>query len=168
MPVQYRSFGKLSWPASVLGFGIMRLPVVDGDRARIDETEATRMLRYAIDQGVNYLDSGYGYHGGSSEKFLGRALRDGYRQRVRLATKLPCWLVEKADDFDRFLDEQLERLQTEHIEFYLLHALSKKHWPRLRDMGVLPWAEKAMADGRIGHLGFSFHDELRPLSADHR
>jgi len=159
MPVQYRKFGKLSWEASVLGFGIMRLPVIDGDRTQIDETEATRMLRYAIDQGVNYLDSGYGYHGGNSEKFLGRALQDGYRQRVRLATKLPCWTVEKAEDFDRFLDEQSERLQTEHIEFYLLHALGKKHWPRLRDMGVIPWAEKAMADGRIGHLGFSFHDE---------
>jgi len=157
--VQYRKFGNLSWQASVLGFGIMRLPVLDGDSAQIEEMEATRMLRYAIDQGLNYLDSGYTYHGGSSEKFLGRALRDGYRQRVRLATKLPCWDVEKAEDFDRLLDEQLERLKTDQIDFYLLHALGKKHWPRLRDMGVLPWAEKAMADGRIGHLGFSFHDE---------
>jgi predicted aldo/keto reductase-like oxidoreductase len=157
--VHYRKFGKLTWQASVLGFGIMRLPVIDGNRAQIDEVEATRMLRYAIDRGLNYLDSGYTYHGGSSEKFLGRALQNGYRPRVRLATKLPCWVVEKREDFDRYLDEQLERLQTDQIDFYMLHALSKKHWPRLRDMGYLPWAEKAMADGRIGHLGFSFHDE---------
>jgi predicted aldo/keto reductase-like oxidoreductase len=157
--MQYRKFGRLSWQASVLGFGIMRLPVIDGDRAQIDEAMATPMLRFAIDQGVNYLDSGYIYHGGSSEKFLGRALQDGYRQKVKLATKLPCWLVEKADDFDRYLAEQLERLQIDQIDFYMLHALSKKHWPRLRDMGILSLAEKAMADGRVGHLGFSFHDE---------
>jgi predicted aldo/keto reductase-like oxidoreductase len=137
----------------------MRLPVVEGDRAQIAEMEATRMLHRAIDLGVNYLDSAYTYHGGQSERFLGRALRDGYRARVKVATKLPSWEVKVAEDFDRFLDEQLERLQMEQIDFYLLHALDKKHWPRLRDLGVLPWAERAMAEGRIGHLGFSFHDE---------
>jgi predicted aldo/keto reductase-like oxidoreductase len=159
MSVRYRRFGKLAWEASVLGFGVMRLPVTGDERAEIDEVEATRMLRHAIEQGVNYLDSGYSYHGGNSERFLGRALQDGYRQRVRLATKLPCWAVEKAEDFERYLDEQLERLQTGKIDFYLLHALGARHWPRLRDMGVLDWAEGAMADGRIGHLGFSFHGE---------
>lgn len=157
--MQYRTFGKLDWKPSALGFGAMRLPVIDDDPSKIDEPEATRMVRYAIDHGVNYVDTAYPYHRQNSETFLGRALQDGYRERIKLATKLPSWLIEKEEDFDRYLGEQLERLQTEHIDFYLLHSLGEKHWPQVRDHGVLPWAEKALADGRIRHLGFSFHDK---------
>ncbi len=156
--MQYRTFGKLDWRPSALGFGAMRLPVLDDDSGKIDEAEATRMLRYAIDHGVNYVDTAYPYHKGASEVFLGRALQDGYRERVRLATKLPSWLIKAPEDLDRYLNEQLERLQTDHIDFYLLHALNEKNWPKLRDVNVLRWAEGAMADGRIHHLGFSFHD----------
>jgi len=156
--MQYRTFGKLDWKASALGFGAMRLPVIDNDAGKIDEPEATRMLRYAIDGGVNYVDTAYGYHKSTSEAFLGRALQDGYRERVKLATKLPSWLIEAPEHFDRYLNEQLERLQTDHIDFYLLHALNEKNWHKLRDMNVLRWAEGAMADGRIHYLGFSFHD----------
>ncbi|HSR30648.1 MAG TPA: aldo/keto reductase [Anaerolineae bacterium] len=157
--MQHRAFGKLDWRPSALGFGAMRLPVIDDDPSKIDEPEATRMVRYAIDHGVNYVDTAYPYHRQNSETFLGRALQDGYRERIKLATKLPSWLIEKEEDFDRYLGEQLERLQTERIDFYLLHSLGEKHWPQVRDHGVLPWAEKALADGRIGHLGFSFHDK---------
>lgn len=119
------------------------------------------MLYYAIDHGVNYLDTAYPYHGGNSEKFLGRMLKGGYREKVRLATKLPSWLIESPKDFDRYLNEQLERLQTEHIDFYLLHGLNRERWHKLRDLDVLRWAEGAMDDGRIGHLGFSFHDDCQ-------
>ncbi len=157
--MQYRKFGKLDWEGSVLGFGAMRLPLTNKDPASIDEPEAIRMIRYAIDHGVNYLDTAYGYHSGQSERIVGRALKDGYRKKVKLATKLPSGLVESAQDFDRFLNEQLERLQTK-IDFYLLHGLKKHNWPKVRDLGVLGWAEGAMADGRFDHLGFSFHDEL--------
>jgi hypothetical protein len=157
--MQYRSFGKLEWQVSALGFGAMRLPVIDDDPSQIDEPEAAQMFRYAIDHGVNYLDTAYPYHRETSETFLSRALADGYRARVKLATKLPCWKVEASHDFDRFLDEQLERLQTDHIDFYLLHALDAKSWRKMRDLGVLDWAEKTIADGRFHHLGFSFHDE---------
>jgi len=157
--MQVRRFGKLDWKVSALGFGCMRLPTRGEDSADIDEPEATRMLHYAIDHGVNYLDTAYPYHGGNSERFVGRALKGGYRERVRLATKLPCWKVEAAGDFDRFLDEQLEKLQVKHVDFYLLHSLNEKTWATVRDLGVLEWAEGAIAGGRIGHLGFSFHDK---------
>ena len=156
--MRYRTFGRLDWKPSALGFGAMRLPTIDGDLGRIDEPEATRMIRFAIDHGVNYVDTAYPYHQEASEPFLGRALQDGYREQVRLATKMPCWKIEGAEDFDRYLDEQLERLQTDHIDFYLLHGLNGESWPKVRDLGVLHWAEKAIGDGRTHHLGFSFHD----------
>jgi uncharacterized protein len=158
--MEYRSFGKLDWKVSALGFGCMRLPVLDMDNTRIDEVEAMRMVRHAIDSGVNYVDTAYTYHGGMSEHFLSRALKDGYREKVALATKLPSWKVKETADFDRFLDEQLEKLQTDHIDFYLLHTLNAEYWKNLRGLNVLNWVEQARASGRIRHIGFSFHDKL--------
>ena len=158
--MKYRQFGKLDFQVSALGFGCMRLPTVDGDTSKIDEPVATRMVRHAIDQGVNYIDTGYPYHGGNSETFVGNVLQGGYRDKVRLATKMPTWMVEKRDDFDRFLNEQLKMLQTEQIDFYLLHGLKWDRWPKMQKLKALEWAEKAKADGRIAHLGFSFHDKV--------
>lgn len=157
--MQYRQFGSLEWQVSALGFGCMRLPTTSDDPKDINAEEATRMIRYAIDHGVNYVDTAYPYHGGAGEPFVGQALQDGYREKVRLATKLPSWKIETAADFDRYLDEQRERLQTDFIDFYLLHALKRDHWEKLRDLGVIEWAEGAKSDGRIRYLGFSFHDE---------
>jgi len=156
--MQYRKFGKLDWKGSALGFGAMRLPVINDEYASIDEPEATRMLHYAIDHGVNYVDTAIHYHGGNSERFLSRALQGGYREKVKLATKLFPPYVEETGDFDRLLNEQLEKLQTDHVDFYLLHGINCRWWPKIRDLGVLDWAEGAIADGRVGHLGFSFHD----------
>ena len=158
--MQYRTFGKLDWKPSALGFGAMRLPILDGDTAKIDEPLATTMIRTAIDAGVNYVDTAWPYHKEQSEPFVGRVLQDGYRDKVKLATKMPSWLIKEPADFDKHLNEQLEKLQTDHIDFYLLHALNKTFWPNLRDLDVFEWARKAIADGRIGHLGFSFHDDL--------
>jgi predicted aldo/keto reductase-like oxidoreductase len=160
--MKYRTFGRTGWRVSALGQGCMRLPTL-GSHDKVDEPEAIRMIRHAVDGGVNYVDSAYGYHGGQSEVVLGKALADGYRQRVKLVTKLPPWNVKEAADFDRLLNEQLGRLRTDHLDLYLLHALDKDSWHKLRDLGVLDWAGKAMASGRFERFGFSFHDEFDVL-----
>ena len=157
--MEYRRFGSIDWQPSALGFGCMRFPVLDADNSRIDEKLAAEMLLHAIDHGVNYIDTAYPYHGGTSEGFVGRTLEGAYRDKVKLATKLPSWKIEKAADFDFYLNEQLDRLKTEQIDFYLLHALNTDYWENINRFGVLDWVEKAQADGRIKQIGFSFHDE---------
>ena len=156
--MQYRPFGRLGFKASALGFGCMRLPTLGGDYAKVNEPLAIEMLRYAIDHGVNYVDSAHVYHGGNSERVLGKALRDGYREKVRIATKLPSWAVKEPKDFDRLLDEQLERLQVKKIDFYLLHNMQTTLWAKVRDLGALAWLDQIKTDGRVGEVGFSFHD----------
>jgi Predicted oxidoreductases of the aldo/keto reductase family len=158
--MQYRSFGKLDWQVSALGFGCMRLPIIGENSAQIDQEKTSEMIRHAIDAGVNYFDTAYVYHEGNSEGALGRALQDGYREKVRIATKLPVFNVEATSDFDRMLDEQLRRLGTDVIDFYLLHALDQRKWDKVLKLNLLREAEDALADGRIRCLGFSFHDNL--------
>jgi predicted aldo/keto reductase-like oxidoreductase len=155
--MQYRRMPGVETPLSVLGFGAMRLPKApDG---RIDRPAATAMVRHAIDAGVSYVDTAYVYHEGESEPFLGEALGDGYRERVRLATKLPGWLVGCREDMDRLLDEQRERLRTDVIDFYLLHGMTGEGFERLCGLGALDFLDDALADGRIRHAAFSFHDD---------
>ena len=156
--MKYRDLGKTGERVSALGFGAMRLPTYPDRGDEIDEPAVTEMLRYAVDHGVNYIDTAYVYHSGKGEGVVGKALADGYREKVLLATKLPIWNVARRGDCDRFLDEQLARLQTDRIDCYLLHCVQEKSWPKVRELGVLDWAEQARADGRIGHFGFSFHD----------
>lgn len=155
--MQYRRMGRLDLHVSALGFGCMRLPV-RGNWEEVDEGLTTDLLRHAIDQGVNYLDTAYGYHGGKSEMVIGRALENGYRERTYIATKLPHWLVRTREDLDRIFQEQLSRLRTERIDFYLLHNLQAERWPFLRQLGVLEWLEQLKARGEIGYIGFSFHE----------
>ncbi len=156
--MHYRNFGTTGWWASALGFGCMRLPILGSPR-EIDEPLAIRMIRRAIDTGVNYVDTAYPYHGGNSEVVVGKALADGYRQRVKLATKMPVWLAKEASDFDRLFDEQLRRLQTDRIDCYLLHGMGRERWNNARRLGIQEWAERRIKAGQIQWLGFSFHDE---------
>jgi predicted aldo/keto reductase-like oxidoreductase len=159
--MKYREFPNIKdEKISVLGFGCMRLPHFDNDTSKIDEETATKMVRYAIDNGVNYIDTAYPYHQGESERFVAKALKDGYREKVHLATKHPVWLVEKYEDFEKYLDEQLEKLDVEYIDFYLLHALNSDRWEKMVEHGAIKFLEEARSKGKIKYIGFSFHDEL--------
>jgi len=150
--------GKTGEKVSALGFGCMRLPTRDDQS--IDVDEATRMLRFAIDNGVDYVDTAWGYHNGQSEPFVGSALQDGYRDKVNLATKLPSWLIKCREDMDYYLNEQLRRLRTDVIDFYLIHALNRRYWKNLKEHDIFEFMDSALASGRIRHIGFSFHDTL--------
>ena len=151
----YRKMPKNGDELSVLGFGCMRLPVKED--GTIDEERATKQVRYAIDHGVNYVDTAWPYHMGQSEPFLGHTLADGYREKVKLATKLPSWLIERREDMDKFLNTQLEKLKTDHIDYYLVHALVGELWDNVEKLGVADFLDKAKIDGRIVNAGFSFH-----------
>ncbi|MDD3985086.1 MAG: aldo/keto reductase [Methanobacterium sp.] len=155
----YRTLGKTGEKVSILGFGCMRLPILDGTPENINTKLATQMIHYAIDEGVNYIDTAFPYHGGMSEILVGNALQNGYRDNVYLSTKLPCWLVRKKEDLNFYLDKQLEKLQTDRIDFYLLHGVHRNFWNTLTDMDVFEFLDSAIADVKIGYAGFSFHDE---------
>ena len=157
--MNYRAFGRTGFNVSALGVGCMRLPT-SPDTGEIDEKHAIRMIRWAIENGVNYVDTAYGYHGGKSEVLVGKALQDGYRSKTAVATKMPPWNVSTKDDLDRIFEEQRTRLQTDKIDFYLLHALGKGSWQKLQKLDILDWVQKRKAAGDIGHIGFSFHDKL--------
>ena len=150
----YRKMPKTGDELSILGFGCMRMPTVEG---KIDEARAIAQIRSAIDNGVNYVDTAWPYHGGESEPLLGKALLDGYREKVKVATKLPTWLIETRADMDRYLNAQLEKLKTDHIDYYLVHTLEGGSWDRLAALGVGEFLDQARKDGRIVNAGFSFH-----------
>lgn len=151
----YRKMPKNGDELSILGFGAMRLPTMsDGS---IDEEKATQMVRYAIDNGVNYVDTAWPYHMGQSEPFLARALADGYREKVKLATKMPQWMVKSQADMDNFLNAQLQKLNTDHIDYYLVHSLVGSSWKTIWDLGLAEFLDRAKADDRIINAGFSYH-----------
>lgn len=140
---------------SILGFGCMRFPTKGG---AIDETRAINMIRSAIEKGVNYFDTAYIYHAGKSESLLGKALEDGYRERVNIATKLPPYMVNKLDNAKKIISTQLSRLRTDHIDYYLLHMLTDlAMYKKMESLGVMEYLEELKRDGTIGNIGFSFH-----------
>ncbi len=158
--MQYRNFGKVDFHPSALGFGAMRLPTIDNDSKKIDEKKAIELIRYAVDNGVNYIDTAWPYHGENSENLVGKAIKNGYRQKVKIATKLPSWLIKEPEDMDRYLNKQLEKLEIEQIDFYLIHAFNKEYWAKLKELGLFSWIPQAQKSGRIKYIGFSFHDNL--------
>ena len=159
--MQYVPFGNTGRQVSRLGFGTMRLPTRKNDRGEtvIDRDEAIAMIRYAIDRGVNYVDTAYPYHQGESEVVTGLALKDGYREKVMLTSKLPQWLLQDAGDMDKYLDEQLKKLDVPYLDFYLLHSLDLSAFRKLQSFHYKDFLKRARADGRIRFAGFSFHDD---------
>lgn len=155
--MKYRKMGSLGWEVSALGFGAMRLPV--NQQFKIIEEEAIKMIRYAIDHGVNYIDTAYPYHDGYSEVLVGKALKDGYREKVHLTTKLPMWAVKKREEFDIYLNEQIERLQT-NPDIYLFHGLNKGRLEKIKKFNLIEKMEEARDIGLFQYIGFSFHDSF--------
>ena len=154
----YRNFQTTGDKVSLLGLGAMRFPLTDD--GKVDEAETIRMIRHAIDSGINYVDTAYTYHGGSSEVIIGKALKDGYRERTFIADKLPIWLVKEESDVRKFFDEQMQRLDTDCIDMYLIHCIDKDGWKITKECRVIEILEELKAEGKIGRIGFSFHDDL--------
>ena len=165
----YRKLGKTGCEVSILGFGCMRLPMKDSNQSAadrfdpnkfIDEELAIELIQDAKVQGINYFDTAYPYHGGQSEPLLGKAVH-GFRKDILIATKLPAWMAKGPEDFEKFLNEQLQRLATGYVDFYLLHGLGRQTWSKMKEMGALGFLDKTLRDGRVRFVGFSFHDDVR-------
>jgi predicted aldo/keto reductase-like oxidoreductase len=162
----YNTLGKSGLEVSRLGFGTMRLPT-KGSNDNIDEIEASKMLEYGIENGINIIDTAYPYHSkeldgnGNSEKFIGKFLKENdLRDEVLLSTKSPSWLMEKKTDFDYYLDIQLEKLQTDYIDIYMLHSLTVPDWNKVHDLDVLNFLDECLSSGKVKHVGFSSHIEV--------
>ena len=159
----YREMGKTGDKLSILGYGCMRFPQKD---RKIDVDRTERQIIQAIEQGVNYFDTAYIYHGGRSESILGDILAKGYRDKVKIATKLPPYLVHSVKDMESILDTQLKRLRTDRIDYYLLHAMNDKAgWDRLKSLGIQEFIERIKKEGKIVHFGFSFHGDKEEFKA---
>ena len=155
--MKYSKLEKLGISPSTLGFGCMRFPKNE-DRS-INEPLAQKMLDEAIAQGVTYIDTAYPYHGGESERFVGKALKKYPRDSFYLATKLPTWLVKEQSDVEKYLNEQLEKLQTNYVDFYLIHAVNKDRIATIKDCKIIEEMIRLRDEGKIRYIGFSFHDD---------
>ena len=163
--MKYRKLGKTGIECSLLGFGCMRLPEKKvRNKTVVDRDTAIAIIRRGIDLGINYVDSAYFYHGGESEVVLGQALKDGYRKKVYLSTKLPTGRVNEPYDFDRLLDEQMKKLDVDSIDFYHFHYLNQNLFDeKVKGMKLIDRMQKAKAEGLIEHIAFSFHDKPEVL-----
>ena len=155
--MEKRCMEKLGISPSLLGFGCMRFPVTED--GKIDEEKAEKMLDLAMEKGVTYYDTAYPYHGGDSEPFVGRVLNKYDRSSYFLATKLPIWLVESREEAEKKFYEQLERLDKEYVDFYLIHALDKERFEKMKQLEIVEMCEELRRKGKIRYLGFSFHDD---------
>jgi predicted aldo/keto reductase-like oxidoreductase len=159
----YREMGQTGEQLSILGYGCMRFPKRGG---KIDEARTEQQIVTAIEAGVNYFDTAYLYHDGKSEVILGNILAQGYRERVKIATKLPVYLVNSRKDMDSIFATQLKRLKTDYVDFYLMHSLmSLAAWKKQKELGVLDFMREARQAGRIRYVGFSYHGDQNDFKA---
>ncbi|MGD8667887.1 MAG: aldo/keto reductase [Desulfobacterales bacterium] len=153
--MQYREVPKNGDKLSVLGYGLMRLPVRMGS---INQKLAEKQILYALDHGVNYFDTAFPYHNGKSEPFLGKVIsQNGFRNEIKIATKLPHWRTHSKAEMDKILDGQLSKLKTDRIDYYLIHALNAELWEAAKRNGVIDFLDDALQKGKIINAGFSFH-----------
>lgn len=162
--MEKRTYKNTNLKVSLLGLGCMRLPLVEGSTTDIDYDKAQEILDYAYTNGVNYFDTAYPYHGGKSEKFVGHALKKYPRESFNLATKLPIWLIKEKVDIERIFNEQLENCQTGYFDFYLCHALDASKFQTIKDFNIFEFLMNKKEEGKIRHLGFSFHDKPEILA----
>ena len=155
--MKYRTMGKLGIQASAFGLGCMRFNGKASGDSIIDEQKAVSLIRRAIDGGVTYIDTAYVYLDTTSEIVLGKALQDGYRDRVTIATKVPPDQVNSRADLEAILAEELRKLQTDHIDFYLMHALNRQKWEHMKSVGAPEFFEDMKREGKIRYRCFSFH-----------
>lgn len=158
--MKYRKFGSTGFKVSALGLGCMRFPTKKLMHLQADMPKSIKLIKSAVDKGINYIDTAWVYHFGASEKIVGSALQDGYRKNVHLVTKSPLFLVNKVEDFDKFLNKQLKKLQTDYIDTYLFHAMNKSGLEKLKKYNLIDKMIEAKKDGKIKYIGFSFHDTL--------
>ena len=155
--MKYRNFGKLGIQGSAFGLGCMRFNGAASGDSIIDEQKAISLIRRAIDGGVTYMDTAYVYLDRTSEIVLGKALRDGYREKVTIATKMPMEYVHNREEMQALLDEELSKLQTDHIDFYLMHGINREKWEYFRSIGAREFFEDMKREGKIRFKCFSFH-----------
>ena len=161
--MKYRTMGKLGVEASAFGLGCMRFNGEASGDSTIDERKAIRLIRQAIDGGVTYLDTAYVYLGKTSETVVGKALLDGYRDRVTIATKMPLGSVHDRASMEALLDEELKKLRTDHIDFYLMHGIDRNEWEKFKAIGAPQFFTDMKAAGRIRYKCFSFHGPYEDL-----
>ncbi|MGL5964398.1 MAG: aldo/keto reductase [Fusobacteriaceae bacterium] len=157
--MNYRKIPNGKGPLSILGFGCMRFPLLED--GKIDEKQVEEMMIYGVENGINYIDTAWGYHDGESEVVVGKVLeKTGLREKVNVVTKLPSYLIKKKEDLDYYFNEQLKRLRVEKIDYYLIHTLTEAFWKNVTEADIFSFMDRIKAEGKVGHIGFSFHDEL--------
>ena len=174
--MQYRKMPKSEDSLSVLGYGCMRFRKKSGKSGGIfssfDEELAKEQVMYAIENGVNYLDTAWPYHAGASESFLGEHILSdkAVRKKVYIATKLPCMMIYRKEKIEDIFEKQLQKLKVDYIDYYLMHSLDGPTWERMKRLDIVAFLEKIKREKKVRHVGFSFHgshDEFIKISDDY-
>lgn len=161
--MQYRRLKKTDIDLSILGYGCMRLPILENKSDKIDYVKAEKLLHHAIEHGVNFVDTAWFYHAavfgqkGESEPFVGEALSGKWREKIHLATKMPLFTLRQKEQMEEYLSQQLERLKTDYLDFYLLHGLNGEIWEKVKGFGVREFLDRKKAEGKIRNACFSYH-----------
>ena len=158
----YRKLGNTGIELSELGLGCMRLPVIDGNASNIDVEKVRELIKFAVENGVNYFDNALTYHNGNAEKVVGKIIKEeGLRDKIYLGTKLPVWKAKSQEDCERIFEEQLASLQTDYLDLCFLHNMDYTNWETAKKYNVLEVFDKKIKEGKIKHIGFSCHGDFK-------